>query len=79
MDIFFGIIVGLCFAIVLLYVGWKIGLEEGYDEGLSRGYEEGLKDGSIKDEVEVTLPKTGDGKFYSTRAAMRSISEVGDE
>ena len=78
MDIFFGIIVGLCFAIVLLYVGWKIGLEEGYDEGLSRGYEEGMKD-SIQEEAVIDVPKTGDGKFYSTRAAMRSISEVGDE
>lgn len=78
MDIFFGIIVGLCFAIVLLYVGWKIGLAEGYNAGLKRGYEEGMKD-SIQEEVVIDVPKTGDGKFYSTMAAMRSIGKVGDE
>lgn len=78
MDMFFGIIVGLCLAIVISYASWRKGFEEGYDEGLSRGYEEGMKD-SIQEEVVIDVPKTGDGKFYSTMAAMRSIGKVGDE
>lgn len=79
MDVLFGIVLGLCLAMVIAYVAWRYGVDEGYEAGLQRGYEEGLKDGSVKEEVVIDVPKTGDGKFYSTRAAMKIINEVGNE
>ncbi len=75
MDMFFGIIVGLCLAIVISYVSWNKGLEEGYLNGVERGYDEGFTDG--ENSKTIDMPTTSDGKFYSTDAAIRSMSKRG--
>ena len=70
-------------AIVVAYGGWIVGIKEGQDEGYlegyCEGYEEGFTDANEQVESQTEVPTTNNGKFYSTRAAIRDISKVGDE
>lgn len=76
MDILFGIVVGLCIAIVMAYAGYKVGLDEGYTYGAEAGYDEGFVDGENSKTIEMP---TTTGGFFSTDAAIRSMSKRGDE
>ena len=76
MDIFFGIIVGLCLAIVIAFISWHKGVEEGYLEGIERGYGEGFTDG--ENSKTIDMPTTTGG-FFSTDAAIRNMSNRGDK
>lgn len=76
MDIFFGIIVGLCLAIVISFVSWYKGVEEGYLKGIERGYGEGFTDGENSKTIEMP---TTTGGFFSTDAAIRNMSNRGDK
>lgn len=61
-------------------VGIIIGEEYGKKIGYEMGYHQGLEKGSKKISLEIEdFPKTEDGKFYSTRAAMRNMSIKDDE
>lgn len=56
-----------------IFVGERFGLEKGMDIG----YEEGLRDGFMQakeDNAPESFPLTLDGNFYSTNAALRTMS-----
>ena len=76
MDVFFGIIVGLCLAIVIAYTSWQVGVREGYRAGAEAGYDEGFTDG--ENSKTIDMPTTTGG-FFSTDAAIRNMSKRGDE
>ena len=78
MDIFFGVIVGLCFAIVIAYMSWQVGVREGYRAGAEAGYDEGFTDGENSKTIEIEMPTTTGG-FFSTDAAIRNMSNWGDK
>lgn len=66
-------------AIVMAYIGYKLGISDGYTDGYLEGYDNGHSEGFLEAETTIEFPTTNDGKFYSAKAAMRDIGKVGDE
>lgn len=66
------------FTIVSMCIGLYIGKVWGEDIGFGYGYQAGTED-SIEDTDKIdNFPRTLDGKFFSTDAALRNISKSKD-
>lgn len=62
-----------------IYIGKIFGEQQGVSKGYDYGYEDGFEEGMKEQIKEVDFPTTLDGKFFSTEAAIRSISKLGGD
>ena len=61
------------------YFGKSIGAELGASKGYDYGYEDGITDATNTYKEESDFPKTLDGMFFSTEAAIRNMSKPGGD
>lgn len=62
-----------------IYIGQTFGEQQGAAVGYEYGYEDGYEKGLREQLQEIDFPKTLDGKFFSTEAALRSMSKPGGD
>ena len=70
-DYVIAFILGMILISLVGYFGYAIGFRTGKEEGYSIGYE----DGEHSDSNVIDFPKTLDGKFFSTEAAIKQMSQ----
>lgn len=70
-DYVIAFMLGMIATIMTGYLGYVLGFRAGKDEGYYMGYEDGESNGFNI----VDFPKSLDGKFFSTDAAIRQMSK----